>query len=145
MSFSFCSRFSNLLLIIPSTFKGKIYGIKFFLTCGIFNKLLDTMLPVEFGCQNVTRKLLMMRVEGLVSDVLIRSVQFLPCFPRGTVVNIMQKSIRLQGLFDAIVRESRHEMRRMTNYFKALIMNADEFMVVVSLRWESPSSAFIRL
>ena len=35
-------------------------------------------------------------------------------------------------------------MRRMTNYFKALIMNVDEFMIIVSLRWESPSSAFIR-
>ena len=44
-----------------------------------------------------------------------------------------------------IVRESRSEMRRMTNYFKALVMNADKLMVIISLRWESPSSAFIRL
>ena len=44
-----------------------------------------------------------------------------------------------------VVRENRGEMRRMTNYFKALVMNTDKLMVVVSLRWESPSSAFIRL
>ena len=33
----------------------------------------------------------------------------------------------------------------MMNYFKALVMNMDELMVIISLRWESPSSAFIRL
>ena len=33
----------------------------------------------------------------------------------------------------------------MTNDFKALIMNVDEIMVVISLRWKSPSSTFIRL
>ena len=43
-----------------------------------------------------------------------------------------------------IVRESEHEMRRMTNNFKALVMNMVKFMVIVSLRWKSPSSAFIR-
>ena len=31
------------------------------------------------------------------------------------------------------------------NYFKALVMNVDKLMIVVSLRWESLSSAFIRL
>ena len=36
-------------------------------------------------------------------------------------------------------------MRRMTNDFKALVMNADKLMVIISLRWESPSSTFIRL
>ena len=36
-------------------------------------------------------------------------------------------------------------MRRMTNDFKALIMNMDEFVIVICLRWKSPSSTFIRL
>ena len=36
-------------------------------------------------------------------------------------------------------------MRRMTNYFKALVMNMGKLMVIVSLKWESPSSTFIRL
>ena len=31
------------------------------------------------------------------------------------------------------------------NNFKALIVNVDEFMVIISLKWESPSSTFIRL
>ena len=31
------------------------------------------------------------------------------------------------------------------NDFKALKMNADEFVVIISLRWESPFGAFIRL
>ena len=31
------------------------------------------------------------------------------------------------------------------NNFKALVVNADELMVIISLRWESPSSTFIRL
>ena len=44
-----------------------------------------------------------------------------------------------------VVRESGSDMRRMTNNFKALVVNMDEFMVVVSLRWKSPSSIFIRL
>ena len=44
-----------------------------------------------------------------------------------------------------IVKESGCEMRRMMNNFKALIVNVDKFMVVVSLRWESPSGTFIRL
>ena len=91
------------------------------------------------------RKLVMMRVEGFVPDVLIKSIQFLSCFPRSVVVNIVQKPVRLQGLFDTIVREYRSEMRRVMNDFKALIMNMDEFMVIISLRWESPSGTFIRL
>ena len=101
-------------------------------------------LSVEFRCQNMTRKLLIIRVEGLVPNMLIGSIQFLPYFPRSAVANIMQKSVRLQRLFGAVVRESRSEMRRMMNDFKALVMNADEFVVVISLRWKSPSSAFIR-
>ena len=145
MSFSFCSSSLNSLLDILSAFKGKIYGVKFFLTCGISDESLDMTLPVEFGCQNMTRKLAMMGVEGLVSDVLIGSIQFLPYFPRSAVANIMQKSVRLQRLFGAVVRESRSEMRRMTNDFKALVMNADKLMVIISLRWKSPSSTFIRL
>ena len=36
-------------------------------------------------------------------------------------------------------------MRRMTNDFKVLVMNTDELMVIISLRWESPSGTFIRL
>ena len=36
-------------------------------------------------------------------------------------------------------------MRRMMNYFKALVMNTDKLMVIISLRWESPSSTFIKL
>ena len=88
-SFFFHSSSSNSLLNIPSAFKGKIYGIKFFLTCGILNKSLDMMLPMKFRCQNMTRKFAMMRVEGLVPDVLIRNVQFLPCFLRSMVANIM--------------------------------------------------------
>ena len=92
----------------------------------------------------MTRKLVMMRIKGLVPDVLIRSIQFLSCSPRSAVVNIMQKPVGLQGLFNTIVSESGHEMRRMMNNFKALVMNADEFMVVISLKWESPSSTFIR-
>ena len=43
-----------------------------------------------------------------------------------------------------IVRESRSEIRRMMNDFKALIINIDKLMVIVCLRWESPSSTFIR-
>ena len=31
------------------------------------------------------------------------------------------------------------------NNFKALIMNADEFVVIISFRWKSPSGTFIRL
>ena len=89
MSFSFCSSSSNLLLNIPSTFKGKIYDVNFFLTCGISDESLDTMLPVEFGCQNIMRKLVMMGVKDLVPNVLIRSIQFLPCSPRSTVANIV--------------------------------------------------------
>ena len=94
-SFFFHSGSSNSLLNIPSAFKGKIYDIKFFLTCGISDKLLDVMLPTEFRCQNVSRKLSMMRVEGLVPNVLIRSIQFLPYSPRSMVVNIVWKPIRL--------------------------------------------------
>ena len=74
MSFSFHSSSSNSLLNILSTFRGKIYGIKFFLTCGIFNKSLDTTLPAEFRCQSVMRKLATMRIEGLVPDVLVGSI-----------------------------------------------------------------------
>ena len=48
MSFSFHSSSLNSLLVIPSAFKGKIYGVKFFLTCGISDELLDTTLPAEF-------------------------------------------------------------------------------------------------
>ena len=81
----------------------------------------------------------MMRVEGLVPNMLIRSIQFLPYSPRSMVANIVWKPVRLQGLFNVVVRESRSEMRRMTNDFKALIMNVDKFMVIISLRWESPS------
>ena len=102
-------------------------------------------MPVEFRCQNVMRKLVMMRVKSLVPDVLIRSIQFLPCSPRSVVVNVAWKPVRLQGLFDTIVRESGHEMRRMMNNFKALVMNVDEFVVVINLRWKSPSGALIRL
>ena len=51
----------------------------------------------------------------------------------------------LQGLFHMIVREDWSEIRRMTNYFKALEMNMDELVVIVSFRWKSPSGAFIRL
>ena len=36
-------------------------------------------------------------------------------------------------------------MRRMMNYFKALVINTDKLMVVINLRWESPFSTFIRL
>ena len=36
-------------------------------------------------------------------------------------------------------------MRRMMNDFKALVVNMDEFVVIVSLRWESPSGTFIRV
>ena len=89
MSFSFCNSSLNLLLNILSAFKGKIYGVNFFLTCGISDESLDTTLPAEFGYQNVTRKLVMMGVKGLVPDVLIGSVQFLPCSPRSTVADIM--------------------------------------------------------
>ena len=76
----------------------------------------------------------MMRVEGFAPDMLIRSIQFLPCSPRSAVVNIAWKPVRLQELFNAVVRESGSEMRRMMNYFKALVMNADELMVIISLR-----------
>ena len=76
----------------------------------------------------------MMTVEGLVPDMLIRSIQFLSCSPKNVVANITQKPVRLQGLFDVVVRESRSEMRRGTNDFKALVVNTDEFMVVVNLR-----------
>ena len=48
-------------------------------------------------------------------------------------------------MFNVVVSESRSEMRRMMNYFKALVMNTDELMAVISLRWESLSSTFIRL
>ena len=89
MSFSFHSSFSNSLLDILSAFKGKIYGVNFFLTCGISDESLDMTLPVEFRCQNVTRKLAMMGVKGLVPNILIGSVQFLPCSPRSIVANIM--------------------------------------------------------
>ena len=68
----------------------------------------------------MTRKLVMMGVKGLVPNVLIRSIQFLPYFPRSMIVNIVWKPVRLQGLFNAVVRESGSKMRRMTNYFKAL-------------------------
>ena len=51
----------------------------------------------------MTRKLVMMGVKGLVPNVLIRSVQFLPYFPRSMVVNIVWKPVRLQGLFNAVV------------------------------------------
>ena len=44
-----------------------------------------------------------------------------------------------------VVRESRSEMRRMMDNFKALIINVDKLMVIVSLRWKSPSGTFIRL
>ena len=102
-------------------------------------------LPVEFGCQNMMRNLSMMRVKGLVPDMLIGSVQFLSCSPRSMVANVMQKPVRLQGLFNVIVRECGHEMRKMMNNFKALVVNMDKFMVIISLRWESPSGTFIRL
>ena len=44
-----------------------------------------------------------------------------------------------------VVGESGSEVRGMMNNFKALIVNVDKLMVVISLRWESPSSIFIRL
>ena len=44
-----------------------------------------------------------------------------------------------------VVRESRSEMRRMMDNFKALIINVDKLMVIISLRWKSPSGTFIRL
>ena len=103
------------------------------------------MLPAESRCQSVTRKLVMMRIKGLVPDVLVGSVKFLLSFPRSTIANIAWKSIRLQGLFNVIVRDSRSEMRRMMNDFKALVVNMDKLMDIVSLRWKSLSSAFIRL
>ena len=53
--------------------------------------------------------------------------------------------MRLQGLFNAIVRESRSKMRRMTNDFKALVVNVVKFVVIIYLRWKSPSSTFVRL
>ena len=89
VSFSFYSSSLNSLLNIPSAFKGKIYDVNFFLTCGISDELLNMMLPAEFGCQNVMREFAMMGVEGLVPDVLIGSLQFLPCSPRNMVVNIV--------------------------------------------------------
>ena len=89
MSFSFRSSSSNTLLNIQSAFKGKIYGVNFFLTCGISDELLDMMLPAEFRCQNVMRELVMMGVKGFVPDVLIGSIWFLPCSPRSMIANIL--------------------------------------------------------
>ena len=69
----YCSS-SNLLLDILSTFKGLIYNIKLILIGGIVDKSLDMVLPVELESQNVTKKLVMMRVKAFVPDMLVRSV-----------------------------------------------------------------------
>ena len=106
----------------------------------------------EFNTQNYSLALLLLLTINHHSIVWWVSHQtlILPFAPvlLGSLhlnTNIMRKPIRLQGLFNVIVRKSRSKIRRVMNNFKALIMNVDKFMVIVSLRWESPSSAFIRL